>query len=454
MGTPITFSGFNDIDFNLVLNSIMQQASQPLTVLQRRQTALQSQIETFDALASHTATLRTAADALGSLTDLSVFAGTSSDEQAVTVAVGVNATAGDIDVVVTELAAAQVTASASVAPDANTTIVASGGTITIGGVAVGIAGDVTLQQLAAAINGTEGIGVAATIVGSSQSGYRLALTSTATGLAHAFTITNALTGGTGITFTDTDGNGTSGDSAADNAVSASDAALLINNIPVTGSSNVFAEVITGVTITARRKDPATAVRVSVATDTTALQAKVDGFIEAYNTLAAFVKDQRAAAGGGEPSSIGREPILRQLYNSLRAELIAAQGSGVFTRLSEIGVEFTSTGQLELDTARFTEAVAAHGDDVKALLGGADGVFPRIQTMLDGYANAGGLIPAGKERLERQIDGVEARIIAMQSRLAQQRETLQKQFIEADLAMSRLRSQSSALSSFGGGLGSL
>ena len=451
MGTPVTFSGFNDIDFNLVLNSIMQQASQPLTVLQRRQTALQSRMETFELLASHAAALRTAADGLSGLSDLSVFAGTSSNEQAVAVSVGVNATPGDIDVVVTELAAAQVTASATTAPDANTTVVAGGGSITIGGVEVTIAGDVTLQQLAAAINGTDGIGVAATVVGSSQSGYRLVLTSSATGLTHAFTITNALMGGTGVTFTDMDGNGVTGDSPEDNAVNAADASILINNIPVTGSSNVFEQVLSGVTITALKKDPATAVRVSVATDTSALEGKVTAFVDAYNTLAAFVAEQRASAGGGEPASIGRETILLQLYNSLRAELIAAQGSGAFTRLSEIGIEFTRTGQLALDTELFTAAVESNGDDVKALLGGADGVFPRLQAMLDGYANADGLIPASKQRLTRQIDGVESQIIAMQERLAQQRVTLQRQFIEADLAISRLRSQSTALSSFGGGL---
>ena len=41
MSTPITFSGFNNIDFNLVVNSLMQQASQPLTSLQTQQKALQ-----------------------------------------------------------------------------------------------------------------------------------------------------------------------------------------------------------------------------------------------------------------------------------------------------------------------------------------------------------------------------------------------------------------------------
>jgi flagellar capping protein FliD len=42
---------------------------------------------------------------------------------------------------------------------------------------------------------------------------------------------------------------------------------------------------------------------------------------------------------------------------------------------------------------------------------------------------------------------------MQARLAQQRDSLQQQFTQADLAMSQLKSQTSSLSSFGANLGS-
>jgi flagellar capping protein FliD len=52
VSTPITFSGFNNIDFNVVLQGLMQQASQPLNVLQSRQKALETQVTRFDALTS------------------------------------------------------------------------------------------------------------------------------------------------------------------------------------------------------------------------------------------------------------------------------------------------------------------------------------------------------------------------------------------------------------------
>jgi flagellar hook-associated protein 2 len=187
VSTPITFSGFNDIDFNLVVNSLMAQASLPLNSLQSRQKSLQSQVTGFDKLSTHVEALGSAADALGRPANLSTMAGVSSNAAAVSVSAGATATAGHYDIVVNELARAQVTVSSSFAPDANTTIVASAGTIDIAGITVSVAGDVTLQQLAATINAAPGIGVTATVVRTGTSEYKLALTSSMTGSEHAFT---------------------------------------------------------------------------------------------------------------------------------------------------------------------------------------------------------------------------------------------------------------------------
>ena len=452
MSSPITFSGFNDIDFNLVVNSLMAQASLPLNQLQSRQKSLQSQVTGYDKLNTYVEALRSAADALGRPANLTTMAGTSSNDAAVSVSVGSTAVAGHYDIVVNEMARAQVTVSSSFAPDANTTIVASAGTLTIGGVAVTVAGDVTLQQLAAAINDTADIGVTATVIRTATAEYKLALSSSMTGAANAFTITNGLTGS--LAFTDTDNNGIIGDAVADNAVTASDASILINNIAATSSSNTFENVVDGVSLTVTKKDPASTVAIDVATDTAAIKEKVTAFVTAYNEFIKFTGEQRTAAAGGDAASIGREPILRQLHNSLRGALVGAHGTGVLTRLAEVGVEFKSNGQLSLNEKVFDAAIEANADDVRTLFAAADGAFPAAESMLELYSQADGLIFSTKKRLQDQITSMNDQIEAMQRRLALQRETLQKQFAEADLIMSRLKSQATSLSGFSSGLGSL
>jgi flagellar hook-associated protein 2 len=451
MSSPITFSGFNNIDFNVVLNAIMQQASQPLTALQGRQTALKSQATTYSTLSTRLLALQSAAEDLASAGGLSGHKGTTSDASALGITVGADAEPGHLDVVVQELARAQVTATTSTAPDSTTTVVASGGTLTIGGVAVAIGADVTLQGLADAINGTDGIGVSASVIRTAPGAHRLVLSALESGVANAFTITNALTGGTGVVFADTDTNGVSGDSAADNAVTASDAALLVNNIPVTGASNTFADVVTGVTLTALKKDATATIGVDIDQDSAEFKTRVETFVTTFNDFIKFVNDQRASATSGEAASIGRDPLLRQLRNSLRADLIGAHGTGPFTRLAEVGIEFTTTGTLELDATVFAEAMAGDVDAVKDLFAGTAGVFPAVQDLLESYTDVAGFIPSAKDRLTQQAKAMDTQIANLQSRLAVQRESLLRQFIEADQIMSRLKNQSGSLANLGGGL---
>ena len=149
--------------------------------------------------------------------------------------------------------------------------------------------------------------------------------------------------------------------------------------------------------------------------------KVETFVTAYNDLVKFLERAADAAGNGDAASIGRDPLLRQLRNSLRTELLGAHGSGVLTRLAEVGVEFTRDGTLELDTDAVRRGRRTDGDDVRALFAGAGGVFPAVESVLDEYAQATGFIPAAKERLNEQITAMDDQIAAMQARLALQRD---------------------------------
>src|SRR5262245_23446265 len=117
MGSPITFSGFNQIDFNVILNAIMQQESAPLQALQARQSALKATDSTYGQLVTMLDSMRTASGALSNSATLTTYAATSSDTSALTVAAAPGAIAGRYDVIVNELARAQVTVTNTFAPD-------------------------------------------------------------------------------------------------------------------------------------------------------------------------------------------------------------------------------------------------------------------------------------------------------------------------------------------------
>jgi flagellar hook-associated protein 2 len=450
VGSPITFSGFNSIDFGMVLTAIMTQESQPLVALQARQSAVQSKISNFQTLATKTSTLADAAESLSSASSLAAFTATSSDPLAVGVSSTGTAIAGHYDIKVNELARAQVTASASSSPDASSTAVASGGGLSINGIAVPVAQGMTLNDLAAAINADATLAASASVVQDGAASFRLVLTSKASGQANGFTVTNTLTGGSGVSFTDTDLDGISGDTLADNAVQATNASLTVNNIAVTSASNTLDAVIPGSTLTLYKKDPATTISIDVAPSSAELKNKLSGFILAYNDLVKFVGTQTTGANGGDTSSIGHDPLVRQLRNTLRGALSESYGGGTTNNLSQVGVEFVkNTGTLTLKDAAFTAALAGGTGGLSALFAGttgSPGVFASISSMLDNYTQTSGILSSVQAQLNAQVSSMSNQIGRMQDRLAIRRTSLQQEFTAADAAMTQLKNQSSSLTS--------
>jgi flagellar hook-associated protein 2 len=155
MSSPITLSGFNNIDFSQVLNALMAQERIPVTQLQTQQTALTNQKTFYATFASKLASLESAVQDLSSANAFDGRSATVSDPTAATVQAGGTTPKGTYNVLVTSLAKAQVTGTSSTHADRNTTAVAAGGTLTIGGVNVIVNGPVTLDGLADAINGTD-----------------------------------------------------------------------------------------------------------------------------------------------------------------------------------------------------------------------------------------------------------------------------------------------------------
>lgn len=444
MSSPISFSGFNNIDFNTIINAMMQEASQPLADLQTQQSSLQSQSTNFSTLSSRTAAVQSAASAIADAGTVSGLSATSSDASTVISSASTSAMPGHYDIVVADLARAQVSASTTTVADVNTTIVAKSGTLTIGGKDVTIgAGGVTLQGLADAINGTDGITVNASIVQTDANAYRLVLTSTSTGRAGGFSID-----GTHLV----DGDTAAVHFGSTNAVDAKDADVFVNNIEIKSSTNTLDGLIPGVTLTVLKKTAAgESIGVDVAADPSALKSKLQTFVNAYNALQSFATSQASAAGKGDTTSIGHDALLRGLSQSLRASLSKSYGSGgaALQYLAQVGVQFTQSGTLQLDDTTWNAAVSDSPEAVTKLLAGdgTTGAFAQISTLLTDYTKGSGLLTAAQTRLTDSVARVGKQIDAMTDRLTAQRTALQQEFTAADLAMSDLKNQSGSLANF-------
>jgi flagellar hook-associated protein 2 len=432
----------------------MSQEAQPLTALQSQKTTLQSQSTIFGTLATKLSSFQTAVESLSAADSLASLTANSSDA-----GVGVSTTTGTVPgtytVVVSELARAQVLSSSSTYAGLDA-VAATGGALTIKSttgspVLFSITQSTTLAELAAKINADSNSPVSAAAVQTSTGIYRLVLTGKQTGTTNAFTVSSTLTGGSGVGFTDTDGDGTFGDTAADNVQNALNAAFTVNNLAVTSASNTVTDVIPGVTLTLRKKDPATTATIEVARDSSASKNKIKAFISAFNDIMTFAKDQNTAASAGK-ASIGRDPLLRSLRDQLRNAVQGDYATGnSFSKLGMIGVGFDISGKMVLDDTVLDTALAAAPADVQGLFSGSNGTggaFGALKALATGYTQAGGLVSGAKDRITTQVSSLVSRMDRMAAQLEIRRQSLQREYTAADMAMSQMKSAGSALGSIG------
>ena len=117
----------------------------------------------------------------------------------------------------------------------------------------------------------------------------------------------------------------------------------------------------------------------------------------------------------------------------------------------MGIGFDRDGKMTLDREAFDSAMSDSVGDVQRLfsgLTGTGGAFGRLSDLVEQYTEAGGLVASLRDRIDDQVTGLTTRISDMEVQLDVRRTALQQEYIAADLAMTRLKSQSSSLQSIG------
>jgi len=437
----VTFSGFNNIDFNQVVTAIIEQERQPLKRLETQKTTLETQNTAFGTLAGRLTAIQSAIDTLAGDTAVGAVKATSSDTS-VGVATSASPIEGSYDIVVTAVARRQVMASVTTYGSTDA-VVATGGSLTLTGAdgttaTIAVDALMTVKELVDAINSADDAPVTASLVQSTPGNYQIVLTGRHTGSSNAFTVSSGLTGGAGVQF-------------GGNVQNAANATFTVNGLPITSATNTITDVVPGATLTLTKQDPDKTVTVTVSRDTETARGRVEKLVTAYNDLMSFVNDQRTAATNGNPS-IARDPLVQQLRNALRTALMSAyDNDGKYTRLAQIGLGFDRTGKMVLDEDVFDDAIQSGVSDVQSLLSGdagTGGAFGAVKALIKGYTRAGGLVTDVRERLSTQMQSLASRIDNFEEQLERRRLTLQKEFQAADEAMSQMNAQVSSLSALG------
>lgn len=457
-------SGLNVSD---ILDRLMAVEQRPLDLLQTQAGTLNTRLSNVGKLQGYFAALRDKANALTAPTLWSGTTATSTDSAAVKVSTGANAAAGSYAVNVSRLAVGQ-TVTSSALGTATSTL--GEGTLSIelgswgagspaGGftaktgsapVVVNIgAGETSLGAIRDKIN-SAAAGVTASLV-TDASGTRLSLRSAATGAENAFRITAA--------ETSPDGDEASGLSALgydasattppmQRTMSAANAELTVNGIALSSASNTLANVVDGLTLTLQKTTPAD-VDVSVASDTPQVKTAITELVEAFNTLAGFIRAQTAynadskSAGAlqGDQSTLALQSQLRAVLNQ------GSSASATWQRLSDIGLAIKSDGTLETNAAKLDNALGNLPELKKLLAGDGSisaemGFVRRFKNLADAALGSSGVFESRNASIRASVQRNASAQDAMEQRLEKTRARLQAQYSALDTKMATLNNLSS------------
>ncbi|MET0934143.1 MAG: flagellar filament capping protein FliD [Mycetocola sp.] len=422
------------LDTTALINSLMQLEAIPQSLLKTKVSGTQSVITALQSLNTKVASLGELATTASKPGALATFAATSSsDKVSVTVATG--ATAGQLDIVVDKLAQAQTTVSAAVTawPEAALTITGTDG------VAVAVtAASTSLDDVVKAVNAA-GAGVTATKVASGNDAvtgdpqYRLQFTATETGAAGAFTLS-----GTSATMTTI--------KTAQDAEATLWKGTAAEQV-VTSSTNTFADILSGVSITATvaSMDP---VSITVARDADAASIVAKDFVGSLNDVFAFISSRsvvNTTTTNGITSVKGGVFTGDSTVRSARQTLVSAASMPVngFSP-SEIGISITKTGVLEFDADVFATALADDPAKVESMMQGlATRVAGAATQASDKYDGTLTSKITGQESLAKNLSG---QIEEWDTRLENRRATLSRTYSAMEVRLSALNAQSSYLTS--------
>ncbi|GAA4810355.1 flagellar filament capping protein FliD [Nocardioides caeni] len=424
------------LDTTSIINQLMTLEAASQTKLKTQVTTEQSKVTALQKLNTALQSLVTSAGALGTNTvsTTSVWSSlkATSTNSGVTVSASTSAAAGGFTVTVGQTALTHRLAFTDA--HARTDVVTGAGTSVLlkraGEPDVQIdTANGTLEELAAAINASDS-GVRATLVRTGTNGgtdqYRLLVESASTGGDQAFELTDstgaALLGGATVR-------------------AGQDAVIDIGGIAATSSTNTFADVVPGVTITLATSATGSS-DVTLARDAAGASASVKSFVDQINTLLTQMQTTTANSKDGS-GVLGGDSTVRRVASALQDAIYPGDGSS----MASYGIQIDRYGKLVFDESAFATAYAADPAATAAAFTGTGGFASRVEAVATAASDKyDGSITGAINSHSSTITRLNKNIEAWDQRLEIRRAALERQYTALETALSQLNSQSSWLTS--------
>ncbi len=458
----IQFGGLaSGLDTNAIIGAILAVESRPIQVFESRKSSAQQRISLIGTLEGLVKDLQEKARGLSSAGGFFDFAIDNADDSVASFTMSEGATEGAHTLVVNSLAtASRFTFAAQADPDV--TLGAGTMDFTYDGTAYSV--DVTdagssLNGIRDAINAQAGDAVQASVVnvGTEQSpSYQLVVAGKDTGADFAISGLTSSVAGLG---------------AQTELVAASNAEAVIDGLTVQRSSNVFSDVLPGVSFTVHQAGGAST-SFNIDIDTEGTKAKVQGFVDSYNEVMGFLNQQSEfSEESGAGGALFGDRILRQVREEIQGAIFSASLADVladtegYSTLEIVGVELQNDGLLQINASVFDDKLAGNLDALADLFSDPDdGLMQRLEAaadaLLDGPVDgdgnpflAGGVSVPGifegrRDSLNTDIGRFDSEIARLERNLEALEGSLIARFANLEQIVGGLNAQSAFLN--GGG----
>jgi len=440
-----------DIDSNSLVESLVQAERAP------REFSINKKIEKSEAEISAYGILKAGLEslniALSNLNDAKDFAEysvalsgneTSTGSDAFSITASADASAGISSIAVTAIAAGDRWGSTNTYDDL-TTELNGGSTFTVTytdssgtDTAVAIV-DTTPQGVVDTLNEAD-LGITASVVdtGASVGRYKIVVSGDL-GTDNGFSLATTAASGTTLAFGDRLGT-------------AADAALTVNGVSVTRSSNSINDLIDGVTLNLSGITASTAT-LSVSQTTDPIKTRITDLVEVYNAVHTQLDslsdpDSADELGGVLSSDGGFSNITRQLQQMFSSASSTATDN--LSYLAEIGVEFDRYGKLEIDDDLLDSALTNYFSDVVSIfsadtdnqstVGDANrGIAGDAIKKISDLLALDGTVESRMSNLETRISDYQQDLEDLDTRMARIQERYIAQFTAMETAIDRMNS---------------
>lgn len=441
-------AGGSVIDVSTLVSQLVAATKAPQEAIINAETqSVTAQISSVGTLKSALSTFQSSLSPLATTSSFDALSASSSNTTAFTASADSTATLGSYSVQITQLAQAQQLVSATAWSGGGSATVGTGTLqISLGStnfnVSIASSND-TVSGIAAAINAATGNpGVEASVV-TGTGGAHLVLTSSLTGAANTIEMKET-DGGTGLSSL-TYGTGNTANYAQQTA--AQDASLSISGVAYTSASNTVAGALSGVTLNLLGTT-SSAATLTVATDTTTVQANIQAFVAAYNVM----QGTFASLGSYNSTTNTAGPMLGDALLSgtqsrIRSTLygIVNTGSATYNSLASVGITTKSDGTLSVNAATLSAALSSNFSAVSQLFSGSSGVASSLNSQITTDLTSGGPIDSRSQTLVKQENALTQKSNQLDQQMSALTASMTQQYAALNALLSSLQSTSSYLS---------